>query len=331
MFEDDFPDGTACGIGFLGQHRRPFIADVRQEGRDDADAVVDPGLAGFFIGLDTFEQVFDKGMDSIGQILHGVEEIESHDRFHDIQLELAVFDAQADSHVVADDLVTRLVEDFCHDRIDFARHDGRTRLTSRQFQFVEAAAWTGSHEAEIVGHLDEHEGRSFHVARYFSKDVRIIGHVDEVAGCDIDITGQHGKFRSNGFDIGRFGIKARADSRAAHVDDMDAFEGPGNTFAAAGDSRSISAHFLAKRDGNGILQVGTAHLDDVFKFVGFDVQFCFQFFQRFCQFLAFHAQADFDARREDVVRRLGHVGVVVRRDKVITAFFFAHDFQSPVA
>ena len=112
---------------------------------------------------------------------------------------------------------------------------------------------------------------------------------------------------------------------------MDAFKGPGNAFAAAGDSRSISAHFLAKRDGNGILQVGTAHLDDVFKFVGFDVQFCFQFFQRSRQFLAFHAQADFDARREDVVRRLGHVGVVVRRDKVVTAFFFAHDFQSPVA
>ena len=48
VFEDDFPDRAACGIGFLGQHGRPFIADVRQEGRDDADAVVDPGLAGVF-------------------------------------------------------------------------------------------------------------------------------------------------------------------------------------------------------------------------------------------------------------------------------------------
>ena len=107
---------------------------------------------------------------------------------------------------------------------------------------------------------------------------------------------------------------------------MDAFKGPGNAFAAAGDSRSISAHFLTERDRNGILQVGTAHFDDIFEFIGFDIQFRFQFFQRFCQFLTFHAQADFDARREDVVRRLSHVGVVIRRNDVVTAFFFAYDF-----
>ena len=326
VFEDDFPDRAASGIGFLGQHGRPFIADVRQEGRDDADAVVDPGLAGFFVGLDAFEQVFDEGVDSVGQILHGVEEVEGHDRFHDVQFELAVFDAQADGHIVADDLVARLVENFSHDRIDFARHDGRTGLTGRQLQFVEAAARTGSHEAEVVGHLDEHERRSFHIARYFGEDIRVIGHIDEVAGRNEDIAGQHGKFRGDGFDVSRFSVEARADGRAAHVDDEDAFEGPGNALAAAGDSRSIGAHFLAERNGNGILQVGTAHLDDVFEFIGFDIQFRFQFLQGFCQLLAFHAQADFDARREDVVRRLSHVGVVVRRDDVVTAFFFAYDF-----
>ena len=229
-------------------------------------------------------------------------------------------------HGLADDLVARLVEDFSHDRIDFARHDGRTGLTGRQLQFVEAAARTGSHEAEVVGHLDEHESRSFHIARYFGKDIRVIGHIDEVAGRDEDITGQHGKFRGDGFDVSRFGVEARADGRTAHVDDVDAFEGPGNAFAAAGDSRSIGAHFLAERNGNGILQVGTAHLDDIFEFIGFDIQFRFQFLQCFCQLLAFHAQADFDARREDVVRRLSHVGVIVRRDDVVTAFFFAYDF-----
>lgn len=149
-------------------------------------------------------------MDSVGQILHGVEEVEGHDRFHDVQFELAVFDAQADGHVIADDLVARLVEDFSHDRIDFARHDGRTGLTGRQLQFVEAAARTGSHEAEVVGHLDEHESRSFHIARYFGKDIRVIGHIDEVAGRDEDITGQHGKFRGDGFDVSRFGVEARA-------------------------------------------------------------------------------------------------------------------------
>ena len=121
-----------------------------------------------------------------------MEEIEGHDRFHDVQLELAVFYAQADSHVVADNLVTRLVENFSHDRIDFARHDGRARLTGRQLQFVEAAARTGSHKAEVIGHFDEHQGCSFHIARYFGKDIGVIRHIDKVAGCDEDIACQHG-------------------------------------------------------------------------------------------------------------------------------------------
>ena len=46
------------------------------------------------LALTPLSRYFDEGVDSVGQILHGVEEVEGHDRFHDVQFELAVFDAR---------------------------------------------------------------------------------------------------------------------------------------------------------------------------------------------------------------------------------------------
>ena len=126
MFPDNIPYGPFGRISFPCQEGRFFIADMWQQCRDDADTVVYPVLALAAVGFQSLQQFIDERMNGIRQALHGTEKIICHDRFHDVEFKLAVFRSEGDGQIVADDLIAGLVEHFCHDRIDFPRHDGRS-------------------------------------------------------------------------------------------------------------------------------------------------------------------------------------------------------------
>ena len=221
-------------------------------------------------------------------------------------------------------------KDFGDDGVDFARHDRRARLTLRQLHFGEAAARAARHEAEVVRHLDEHERRRLHGRRDIGERVRVVRRIDEVFCRLVMLARDLAELLRNKRDVLRLGVEARAGGRAAHVDDMDAFTRLLDAADAAADSGRIRAHFLAERDGHGILQVRAAHLEDIFELDGLLVELISKARQRGDELLRLAVDADLDARRERVVRRLRHVRVVVRGDEVVAAFRLAEEFERAV-
>ena len=71
-------------------------------------------------------------------------------RFHHVQLQLARFGSHGDGGVVTDHLEAHLVDDFRDHRVNFGGHDGRARLQFRQIDFVQASAWAGREQAQVV-------------------------------------------------------------------------------------------------------------------------------------------------------------------------------------
>jgi hypothetical protein len=67
MFPHDIPHRPVAVIGFPGQKGRLFIANMGQQGRNDADTVIYPVLALTVIGFQSFEQMRHEGPAGIGQ------------------------------------------------------------------------------------------------------------------------------------------------------------------------------------------------------------------------------------------------------------------------
>ena len=191
--KEDFPHGPSCRVSFPRSRGALFVADMREERCDDADAVVDPALALLFIRLEVLQQFLSECGDCIREVEEGVEKVEGKDRLHDVQFELPVFDGQCQGKVIPNDLVAGLVEDFGNDRIDFAWHDRGTGLAGGHLQFIEAAARAGCHETDVIGNLDEGKGNDLERAGDIGKAVCRIRRVDQVVRCLEGEAGQPGK------------------------------------------------------------------------------------------------------------------------------------------
>ena len=112
---------------------------------------------------------------------------------------------------------------------------------------------------------------------------------------------------------------------------MDLFYSMVDATDAAAYSRCVHAHLLAERDGDCILQVRAAHLEDILVLLGLLLELRSEAVESCRELLSLVAQADLDARRERVIRGLCHVGMVVRGDDVIAAFRLADDLECAVA
>ena len=111
---------------------------------------------------------------------------------------------------------------------------------------------------------------------------------------------------------------------------MEAVAGRLDALDAAAHSRGVRAHLLAERDGHGVLQVRAAHLQHILELDGLLLELVGEAAERREEAHRFLVQADLDARRERVVRRLRHVCVIVRRDDVIAAFRLADHLERAV-
>lgn len=74
--KEDFPHGPSCRVSFPRSRGALFVADMREERCDDADAVVDPALALLFIRLEVLQQFLSECGDCIREVEEGVEKVE---------------------------------------------------------------------------------------------------------------------------------------------------------------------------------------------------------------------------------------------------------------
>ena len=108
-------------------------------------------------------------------------------------------------------------------------------------------------------------------------------------------------------------VEAGARGGAAQRDLPGAPERVPDAVAAQRDLRAVAAELLAERDGHGVHHVRAPRLDEVGELVGLGAERAGEPLERRQQVLLDAVdRGQVDGRREDVVRRLAHVHVVVR-------------------
>ena len=182
VLEDQFVDTATGFAGLLGNLGGLLVANDGVEHGDDADAAFNQLAATLYVGHDAFDAVLAQGVKAVGEQVDGLEEAVGDDGFHHVQFELTVVGGKGDGHVVADHLIAHLVHHFGDDRVDLARHDGRTGLAFGQVDLVEAAARAGTHQTEVVAHLIDLDAEALHGRAVLDHAARCTGGFDEVVG-----------------------------------------------------------------------------------------------------------------------------------------------------
>ena len=174
-----------------------------------------------------------------------MKEIKSHDRLHDVQFKLAVFNAERNRHIVANNLIAGLIQHFGDNGIHLARHNRRPGLTGRHVQFMKAASRSGRHKAYVVCHFNQYQRRRFHASRYVGKYICIIRGIDHIAGRNEHFPRQLRQLRRGQLAVFRFGVQPCADSGAAHIDNMHVVQRRFDSPAGAANGGRIGGHFLS--------------------------------------------------------------------------------------
>ena len=76
--------------------------------------------------------------------------------------------------------------------------------------------------------------------------------------------------------------------------------------------RCIRGHFLPERDGYRILQMGTAHFQDIFVFSSLLIQLSSKPRKSSHELFTLTADTDLDGCREGIIRGLRHIRMVIR-------------------
>ena len=177
------------------------------------------------IDLDAVGAMVDETVAGVGEELDGVEKVEDHHRFEDVELEIALRAGEADGGVVAHHLGGDHGDGFALRGIYFAGHDGGAGLVFGEGQFAEAAARAGGEPANVVGNFHERGGQSFERAAG-KNDFVVGGEGGEFVGVRAKgQAGELGDFARGAFGEFGMGVETGADGGAADGQIVEAVEG----------------------------------------------------------------------------------------------------------
>jgi len=160
-----------------------------------------------------------------------------------------------------------------------------------------------------------------------------------VGGQSLELVGRRGEGQARDFgDVGGHllcktdgGVQAGADGGAALGQLHQLGQRLLDPLDAVGDLLRIAAELLAQRQRRGVLSVGAPDLDDVGPGLGFGFQGFVQMLQRRDQVIDhLFGAGDVHGRGIGVVRRLAHVDVVVRVDRLLGAHLAAQHLDGAV-
>ena len=110
----------------------------------------------------------------------------------------------------------------------------------------------------------------------------------------------------------------RADGGGAEVHDLEVFLSFTDRLDFVADRGAPAVEFLSEGHRNGVLQVGTAHLEDILRLFCLLVEAGDEVFNGLHEDVGAKDQREVKSRRIRVVCRLAEVGVVVRGDLLVT-------------
>ena len=156
------------------------------------------------------------------------------------------------------------------------------------------------------------------------------GGLDEVVGQGDVPAGDFTEGLDAGFAVAGFGADAGADGGGTHVDGEEFVGGIAEVGHLATQGGGKTAEGLSKGHGDGVLQLGAAHLDDVGKLLGFLVEGVDHLLQMGHEGKVFETHGHVDGAGVGVVGALRGVDNVVGRAVLVFAALVAHTFKCKV-
>ena len=156
------------------------ITHMGIDGSYNADALFHHLPAALDIGGNALDTFFGEYRDDIAHNIQGLQQVESHHRFHDVELSWPASAAMVMVMSLPTTWKATWLTTSGHDRVDLARHNGRTGLHGGQVDFVQAAPWSRSHEAQSRGHLGQVNRADFQCSRQSYVDVGILRGINHV-------------------------------------------------------------------------------------------------------------------------------------------------------
>ncbi len=238
--------------------------------------------------------------------------------------------ASAAMVTVADDLEGDLVDDFGDHRVHLAGHDRRTRLYRRQIDLAEPGGGSGGGQAQVVAGLGELHGDALEDAGELDEGTAVLGGLDEVARGPDGFAADPGEIRAGEFGVAGMAVDAGADRGAAEVGLQQRGGGLGEALAVLLDHDGVGGELLAQRHGDGVLELGAAHLQYVAELRRFRGERRGRRPQGVAEPAQWDDQCQAYGGGVDVVGALVVVDVVERVDHVVGAAGEAEGSQSPV-
>lgn len=255
--------GNAGGIG---------VANPGHQRGDDADAVVQVPGALFDIGADILDAALVEHGAGGFQHFHGVQQVIDNQRLHGIELQLACLCSHGDGQVAGDHLVGRLVNSFRDHGIDFAGHNGRTRLPCRQRDFAEPGSWAAGQQPKVVAHFAELDGEALEYPREQHEGAHIGGGFHQVAGGHQRFAGDLRQVAHCQCLVAGRGVDASTNGGTAqvHLTQQQAGFVQAVDILAQIDGKGLE--FLPQGHGHGVLQLGAPHFHHIGEFAAFGFQ-----------------------------------------------------------
>lgn len=204
---------------------------------------------------------------AIRENAHAVEQVGDHHGLEDVKLELAVHSTDGGSDVVTHNLSADHGEGLALGGVDLSGHDRRAGLVLGQAQLAQAATRAGAQVAHILGNLEQGGGQGVQGAG--SLDDGIVSSQNlELVGGGLELgAGQLGDLGSDGLVEALEGVETSTDSGTTLSQEAQVGDSSLDTLDVTVELGDVARELLAKSKRSGVLQVGTANLDDVLELV----------------------------------------------------------------
>ena len=316
--DDEFMQGLAGEEAFASDVRAGLIAEVGLENRDDAERAHHEVFAVLGVDNDAVNALFTQSVAGVRQNLHLHIQSEGDDRFHHVQFKLAGGGGKHDGGVETDGEERSLIRHFRDNRIDLARHDRAARLELGQNDFAKAGTRAGGQETQVIADLRELDGEALAGRREGDIGAAVGRGGDQVVAVDERDARQFSEALDSLGRVFRMAGNRRADGGGAEVHDLEVFLSFTDRLDFVADRGAPAVEFLSEGHRNGVLQVGTAHLEDILRLFCLLVEAGDEVLNGLHEDVGAKDQREVKSRRIRVVCRLAEVGVVVRGDLLVT-------------
>lgn len=329
--ESGLLEGDSLLVGVLGNLGGHVVANLGVEGGHQHERLVHELGDSLLVGDDAVDAVDSERSRSVGNESDGLEQVGDHDGLEDVELELAGGTGVGDGGVVAENLAADHGQSLVLGGVDLTGHDGRTGLVLGESKLAVATSGSGTEVSDIVGDLEERNGNGVEGTGGLdngvvgSKSLKLVGGGGELLAGDLGDLGGNSRVET------LLGVETGADGGSSLGKVSESGENVLDSLNAVLHLGGVAGELLSESERSGVLQMGSANLDDVVKLLGLGVQRLLEQLELGDQRLGdLHDSGNVHDGGEGVVGRLRHVDVIIGVDGGLGAQLAAEHLNGSV-